>query len=237
MSTLNDSNIEEWIFDYHEGNLTENQQKSLLAYIEVHPEFQEDFQLWEQAKMPAGTPEEINYENYIKKDKPGFGNFAIIGGITAILLGIFCIVYLPIKPKNSIETNNLEIGKTIQETSSKINPFPKKEEKNKEQTTLFQQEKTKATPTSKSISLDNPENSKIEIKEPTVIKINEQEIITNTEKKNLDVNQEIQKTNIKLQEIPVVIQKDSLVNDNTQKNNSKSKKGIQIKMKNTPIND
>ena len=50
-------NIDKWFFDFHEGNLSERQSDMLFAFLEDHPDLQEEFEAWEDAKM---APQEIH---------------------------------------------------------------------------------------------------------------------------------------------------------------------------------
>jgi type IX secretion system PorP/SprF family membrane protein len=45
-------NIEEKIFDYFEGNLSSSEAKELQSFIQKNPEYQVDFDAWEQSTVP-----------------------------------------------------------------------------------------------------------------------------------------------------------------------------------------
>jgi hypothetical protein len=57
MSTLNDQNIEAWMFDYTEGNLSPEDQKTLINFIEQHPYYKEDLNLWSMSFIKAPMPD------------------------------------------------------------------------------------------------------------------------------------------------------------------------------------
>jgi hypothetical protein len=45
-------NIESFIFDYHEGNLSDSEKTEVLNYIHNHPEYEVAFTLWAQSYLP-----------------------------------------------------------------------------------------------------------------------------------------------------------------------------------------
>lgn len=50
---INKSNIEHWIFQYHEGLLSSKDKTALLDFLAQHPEFYEEFTLWATTKLSA----------------------------------------------------------------------------------------------------------------------------------------------------------------------------------------
>lgn len=59
MRALNHQNIEQWMFEHHEGLLTAQQSQELMAFIEANPQYQQDFGWWAKAKL---TPDEPIFE-------------------------------------------------------------------------------------------------------------------------------------------------------------------------------
>jgi hypothetical protein len=45
---MDQEHIEEWMFDYFEGNLSEDGKSELLQFIHEHPEYEKDFAQWAQ---------------------------------------------------------------------------------------------------------------------------------------------------------------------------------------------
>lgn len=56
---ISKEHIEELIFDYHEGNLSDSEKSELLNLIHQHPEFESDFALWAQtyAHVESSVPD------------------------------------------------------------------------------------------------------------------------------------------------------------------------------------
>lgn len=48
MNIITKENIDKWLFDYFEGNLTFHEKKEVEQFIKSHPEFQDDFDAWSQ---------------------------------------------------------------------------------------------------------------------------------------------------------------------------------------------
>ena len=56
MSNPSFSNIDLWLFELMEGNLSAKQIEQLELFLLQHPEFDVDRDVWEMAKMKAATP-------------------------------------------------------------------------------------------------------------------------------------------------------------------------------------
>ena len=62
MTTPNYDNIDRWLFDYVEGNLSSEQESSLENYILNHPELEVDLDMWRMSniKMSDAFVNDIN---------------------------------------------------------------------------------------------------------------------------------------------------------------------------------
>lgn len=49
MKAINNHNIDEWLFDYFEGNLSDAENKRLIGYLNQHPELQADYDAWKNS--------------------------------------------------------------------------------------------------------------------------------------------------------------------------------------------
>ena len=56
MMELNKNNIEAWLLDYHEGNLSEEQELQLIDFLNTHPELKIDL-----GDLPSFNPEVISF--------------------------------------------------------------------------------------------------------------------------------------------------------------------------------
>ena len=87
---INQGNIEEYLFDYFEGNLDTDQRQQVEAFVKEHPEYQADFEAWEGAKVPQ---EAFVYERMDELLKPeGRDGRAMFGrwktSLMLLLLGV-----------------------------------------------------------------------------------------------------------------------------------------------------
>jgi len=48
------NNLQKWLFDYFEGNLTPHEQVELRQFIRQNPEFQEEFDAWVRPEDMTG---------------------------------------------------------------------------------------------------------------------------------------------------------------------------------------
>ena len=51
MKTPNFGNIDRWLFDYIEGNLSSEQESLLESYILNHPELEVDLDMWKMSNI------------------------------------------------------------------------------------------------------------------------------------------------------------------------------------------
>src|SRR5690554_7036564 len=57
MSRPSFENIDQWLFEYTEGNLSPVQESQLMDFISLHPELMSELKTWQQAKVtPKPTP-------------------------------------------------------------------------------------------------------------------------------------------------------------------------------------
>src|SRR5690554_7057982 len=57
MSRPSFENIDQWLFEYTEGNLSPVQESQLMDFISLHPELISELKSWQQAKVtPKPTP-------------------------------------------------------------------------------------------------------------------------------------------------------------------------------------
>ena len=59
--TVNINNFEEVALDYFDGKLPEEAQRSLFAFLEAHPQFMADFELFQQSETAAVTPNSVTF--------------------------------------------------------------------------------------------------------------------------------------------------------------------------------
>lgn len=84
MSNPSFSNIELWLFEYAEGNLTPEQEAQLELFILQHPELDVDRDMWEMAKVKQET-EEFEEKEALYRRSPIY-MYMRVGASAAVLL-------------------------------------------------------------------------------------------------------------------------------------------------------
>jgi hypothetical protein len=96
MSGPSFENIDRWLFEYVEGNLTPEQEKQLEAFLLDHPEFDMDLDSWQMAKVEPLSYEFPNQETLYRKEKKRRRIVPYIFGIatmtTAVAYSIFLLI-------------------------------------------------------------------------------------------------------------------------------------------------
>lgn len=88
---INKANIERWIFDYYEGNLTPHEQVELETFLARNPHYQEDFETWgESYDLPAEEPYFVPSYEHLKKQKTPLSSYVSVAALALLVLaGIF----------------------------------------------------------------------------------------------------------------------------------------------------
>lgn len=129
-------NIESFIFDYHEGNLSDSEKTEVLNYIHNHPEYEAEFTQWAQSYLPY----ESSIKNYgitntlLQKPSTYWYNKSWIKITPSILLIAFISFYYvtpedptstSLKPNTKTNTQHsfikTELNPTIKTHSTNIN--------------------------------------------------------------------------------------------------------------------
>lgn len=107
MTSPNFENIDLWLFDYVEGNLSVYQKELLENYILNHPELEIDLDMWNMAKMPV--EETLAHDLQIKKKRENRYAYYTISIISAVII-------LLIGKSNDTDILKLDSNKSIQTT-------------------------------------------------------------------------------------------------------------------------
>ena len=110
MTSPNFENIDLWLFDYVEGNLSVYQKELLENYIRNHPELEIDLDMWNMSKMPVA--ETLDHGVQIKKKRENryaYYTTSILGAVIILLIA------------KSNESYNLYLNKSIQTSDLQIN--------------------------------------------------------------------------------------------------------------------
>ena len=114
MSKPSFSNIDLWLFEYAEGNLSPEQASQLELFILEHPELDIDRDMWEMSKVNI-TPVAYPEQEKLYKRKPVYGYFG--AGVTAMSLILLISGYFWLNDSQLVhETNEInashELGST-----------------------------------------------------------------------------------------------------------------------------
>lgn len=103
MSKPSFSNIDLWLFEYAEGNLTDTQVSQLELFILQHPELDVDRDMWEMTQLPQ---QEIPYkeEASLYKRTP-IGMYWAVGGGIAAMFGLLVISYAFFLQDDTVDAN------------------------------------------------------------------------------------------------------------------------------------
>ena len=95
MSGPSFENIDRWLFEYVEGNLSHEQEKQLEVFLLQHPEFDLDLDSWQMARVDPEVYEFPNQELLYRKDKksPKVLPYLILG-FAIISVGVFSMFFL-----------------------------------------------------------------------------------------------------------------------------------------------
>ena len=140
MTSPNFENIDLWLFDYTEGNLSVYQKELLENYILNHPELEIDLDMWNMAKVPV--VETIDHIVEIKKKREhrfAFYATSLIGAVIILLIGKTHELYsvnnnLNNKSQISKIENTSGVNKRIFNERKLLNKNPKEASENSKNT-------------------------------------------------------------------------------------------------------
>lgn len=117
MSKPSFSNIDLWLFEYAEGNLTPDQEAQLELFILQHPELDVDRDMWEMAKVgKTNTPYPESESLYRRKP---VGMYVGVGAMGLLLL-LFTGYALMQSPSNEQEEPIAGQGYTVKHNASHV---------------------------------------------------------------------------------------------------------------------
>ena len=88
--------VEQWMFDFYEGTLSEEQKGMLLDFLHQHPEHQQDFSLWAQTHAlksdPIPVPEDL-LDGVLLNPKMPWAHGKLLLGITGALSTLALVLW------------------------------------------------------------------------------------------------------------------------------------------------
>ena len=120
---VNHNNIERWIFDYFEGDLSLHEQMELKEFIKRNPEYSNDFREWEEARV---SDDEIvslypNANALLVAERSVFTSILRYASMIAIIIATSFSVYYITDSIDFSETNkqaNLNVKQHIKGNTS-----------------------------------------------------------------------------------------------------------------------
>jgi hypothetical protein len=91
MKIIDNKNLDEWLFDYFEGNLKAEEKKSLKSFLHKNPALKADYEAW---KMSYVHEPEIAYPHLSRLLQKQTGGKWIKGGLGIVLLAGLVLLYL-----------------------------------------------------------------------------------------------------------------------------------------------
>lgn len=139
---IDKSNIEHWLFQYHEGLLSNKDKTALFDFLANHPEFYKEFALWAHSKLnPDPKLEDLELENSLLRQTPKPHNtlknkwtFGTIFIGTSIMLSLLLLCKTDqgkslnsgfLYPKTMSDKNNTHTAKLPNMKNHKILPHYK----------------------------------------------------------------------------------------------------------------
>ncbi len=189
---ITSENIDQYLFDYVEGNLSTEQQKEIEKYIHQNPSAEEDLELWKLSFVPNDDTIIFENKSFIEKNsnsnniwKLGLLGIEIISFFTFLILLIpklsgtsddkMDTKYYSKRSKNSLilETNPLKEIKQLKKENFVITNVEKldtlqKQEEVKQEKNISVSEKTKTTRKKNIFKESLQQIPKKEVKEPPI---------------------------------------------------------------------
>ena len=127
MSIPSFSNIDRWLFERMEGNLSTEQLAQLQAFLLKHPELDVDQDMWELAKVDAEELVFPNQQRLLKRE--GIGWYAI-SGYSAISLVILIGLFIQFSGLENVPLTQVMHSDSAQKTATLPTLHPTKSKRN-----------------------------------------------------------------------------------------------------------
>ena len=186
MSNPSFENIDQWLFEYTEGNLSIQQESQLLDFISVNPELLQELKAWKSAKA---TPLTTHVPSTAALVKPAFllqrPTLLVSIGIIALLLGWLGISYIPVSKQytqSNIDTEIINVNIVNEGTFTRGTIASNQDKTNNAVNTS--QKNIEYQPLAKVTESLNQQKSKIPYNESNSTSINKEIAIKSTEGEN-----------------------------------------------------
>lgn len=106
MNLINPSNIDKWLFDYFEGNLSLHEKIEVENFLKENPDFQADFEAWSSANLPSHTITYRNTNSLLKNNLVNKKTILIASSLLLLITGGVYLLYL----LSDFRANNIGIS-------------------------------------------------------------------------------------------------------------------------------
>ena len=103
MKLINQHNLDEWLFDYFEGNLNEIEKTALIDYVENNTDAEKEFKFWKKSytKLDEPIPSLIDFQKSLLKET-WFAKYRIHIISSAVMLAVGTLFFF-LKSDNTTE--------------------------------------------------------------------------------------------------------------------------------------
>jgi len=92
MRTIDQSNYEEWIFEYYEGTLTAEEEARVLDFVQMNSSYMEEFEAFAKTYLREPLPDKLSIESVLLKKESHFSlNYLIASTLVLLVSGLFLI--------------------------------------------------------------------------------------------------------------------------------------------------
>ncbi len=121
MKSPNETNLDEWLFRYFEGDLNADDEKLLEDFLLDHPEYDAQFEAWGASRIEV-QPVAYPRQNELRKPLVPFTTIHKVAVFTAIAINA-ALASMIIWDNNSVESNYDFVAITPSEYQNSIKPF------------------------------------------------------------------------------------------------------------------
>lgn len=235
MSNPSFDNIDKWLFEYTEGNLSSQQVDQLKQFLLQNPEFEMDLDAWESAKVEASPVILPNINSYIKKPVAWMFPTMIVTTL-GLSVGVGWVALNNIKSSAHVEsvarTNEINYVKKLRDNQTiKYTNTTNTNDEDKSQVSSVQNSLNKAISNSDFIVSSNvnfytPSSQKSNPIKTSVTAFENEELISNQTINALKAIRDKNKVDVLVAEI-----KEEVKDDNTKPQISKIDKNKNIERK------
>lgn len=92
MRTIDQSNYEEWIFEYYEGTLSAEEKAQVLDFVQMDSSYIEEFEAFSKTYLREPLPDKLSIESSLLRRENYFNlNYIIASTLVIIVSGLFLI--------------------------------------------------------------------------------------------------------------------------------------------------